>query len=148
MYCRIESDRISIINYMKENKLSLIVTVLNEEKYIGKLIDSIAIQSKIPDEIVIADGGSTDNTLSVISNLKSQISNKGIKIKVIVKKGNRSVGRNEAIRISKGNIILSTDAGCTLDKNWVKNISAPFATKVHLRGAFSVTSEVEIGRAH
>ena len=57
---------------MRNNKLSLIVTVLNEEKYIGKLIDSVAIQSKIPDEIIIVDGGSTDNTLSVISNLKSQ----------------------------------------------------------------------------
>src|SRR3990167_11068705 len=126
-------------------KLSLIVAVLNEEKYIGKLIDSISIQTKIPDEIIIVDGGSSDQTVARIQNSKFKIQNCNSKFKIIIKPGNRAVGRNEAIRVSKGDIILSTDAGCTLDKNWVKNITAPFATKVHLRGAFSVTSEVAEG---
>src|SRR3989344_6700114 len=132
---------------MKKNKLSLIVTVLNEEKYIGKLIDSIAIQSRIPDEIIIADGGSSDQTVAEIQKSIRQLADKiqKSKFKIIIKPGNRAVGRNEAIRVSKGDIILSTDAGCTLDKNWVKNITAPFATKVHLRGAFSVPSEVAEG---
>ena len=111
------------------NFTTLIVTVLNEEDSIGKLIESIVFQTKLPDEVIIVDGGSTDKTLSVISSLKSQTSNKGIKIKVIVKKGNRSVGRNEAIRISKGDVILITDSGCTLDSKWVENISKPFKDK-------------------
>src|SRR3990167_9217936 len=126
-------------------KLSLIVAVLNEEKYIGKLIDSISIQTKIPDEIIIVDGGSSDKTVEKIQNSKFKIQNYKSKFKIIIKPGNRSVGRNTAIKNSTGDIILSTDAGCTLDKNWVKNITAPFATKVHLRGAFSVTSEVAEG---
>jgi len=126
-------------------KLSLIVAVLNEEKYIGKLIDSISIQTKIPDEIIIVDGGSSDQTVAKIQNSKFKIQNYKSKFKIIIKPGNRSVGRNTAIKNSTGDIILSTDAGCTLDKNWVKNITAPFATKVHLRGAFSVTSEVAEG---
>lgn len=107
-------------------RTSFISTVFNEEKTIIKLLDSLLIQSRIPDEIIIVDGGSTDNTLSVISSFKSQISGKKIKFKIIQKKGNRSVGRNEAIRNTKGNIILCSDAGCVLDKNWVKNITKPF----------------------
>ncbi len=107
-------------------KISFIATVLNEEKTIEDFIKSILRQSRMPDEIIIVDGGSTDSTLSVISNFKFQIANKKIKFKFIVKKGNRAVGRNEAIRQAKGDIIVCSDAGCILDKDWVKSIAEPF----------------------
>ncbi len=113
---------------MKKNKLSLIVTVLNEEKYIGKLIDSISIQTRIPGEIIIVDGGSTDNTLKKVRE-KSLVYKNKLNIKLIEKKGNRSFGRNEAIKKSTGDIILSTDSGCILHKNWVEYIAEPFKTK-------------------
>lgn len=100
-------------------KTSLVVTVLNEEKTINALIDSILIQSKKTDEVIIVDGGSTDKTLSIISN-------KNLKIKFLQKKGNRSIGRNYGIQKSTGDIILITDAGCILDKDWVRNITQPF----------------------
>ncbi len=107
-------------------KVSFITTVYNEESTIGNLLHSLLIQSKIPDEIIIVDGGSTDATASVISNFKFQISNKQIKFKFIIKRGNRAVGRNEAIRKASNKIILSSDSGCILDKDWVKNITEPF----------------------
>ena len=107
-------------------KVSFIATVYNEESSVGALLDSLIKQSKMPDEIIIVDGGSTDNTLSVISNFKFQISNKKIKFKILVKKGNRAVGRNDAINKASSEIIVCSDAGCILDKNWVKNIIEPF----------------------
>lgn len=108
-------------------KTSLVCTVLNEEKTIQGLIDSISNQSALPNEVIFVDGGSNDKTTEIIhKNIKifSQLN-----IKLIIKKGNRSVGRNEAIKKSKGNIILSTDAGCVLDKKWVENIIKPFYNK-------------------
>ena len=36
------------------------------------------------------------------------------------------MGRNEAIKHATGDIIVCSDAGCVLDKDWVKNIVAPF----------------------
>lgn len=107
-------------------KLSFIVTVFNEEKTIKALLDSILIQTVMPSEIVIVDGGSTDNTLGKVKNYESRIKEKGITIKLSVKKGNRSVGRNEAIRNSNGDIIVCSDSGCVLDKDWTKNIIKPF----------------------
>lgn len=119
-------------------KVSFVITVYNEEQTINDLLSSIFIQSRIPDEIVIVDGGSTDRTASLISNFihsasrrypeghSGQISNKQIKFKFIIKKSNRSVGRNEAIKKSSNEIIVCSDAGCTLDKDWVKNIIKPF----------------------
>ncbi|NOX60915.1 MAG: glycosyltransferase, partial [Chloroflexi bacterium] len=42
--------------------MSLIATVYNEGAAIRKLLDSIVAQTLPPDEIVIVDGGSTDDT--------------------------------------------------------------------------------------
>lgn len=98
-------------------KVSFITTVFNEEEIISKFLDSLLAQSKLPDEIVIVDGGSSDSTVAKIKNSK---------FKILVKLGNRAVGRNEAIRKATGDIIVCSDAGCILDKSWLKNIAEPF----------------------
>ena len=46
-------------------KVSLVVTVLNEEPSIAALLESILSQTKKADEIVIVDGGSTDKTIDI-----------------------------------------------------------------------------------
>ncbi len=114
---------------MKQAKLSLITTVFNEQNTIIRFLQSVFEQSKFPDEIIIVDGGSTDRTLSEISKFKPPKNKNVPNIKILFKKGNRSVGRNEAIKNATGEIILVSDAGCILDKDWVKNIVKPFANK-------------------
>jgi len=110
-------------------KISLIATIFNEENSIKNFLDSILLQSKNPDEIVLVDGGSTDRTIEGIKKYESRIKKKKITFKLIVKIGNRSKGRNEAIRNAASDIIVCSDAGNILDKNWLKNISKPFEDK-------------------
>ena len=43
-------------------RTALIVTVLNEAATIDALLESIAAQTRPPDEVVVVDGGSTDGT--------------------------------------------------------------------------------------
>ncbi len=107
-------------------KTTFISTVFNEEINILSFLESIVNQSILPNELIIVDGGSTDGTLSIIKQFS--IEHK-IKIIILQKKGNRSVGRNLAIENSRNNIILCSDAGCVLDKNWIKNITRPFIDK-------------------
>ncbi|MBM4458941.1 MAG: glycosyltransferase, partial [Chloroflexi bacterium] len=47
-------------------RVSVICTVLNEGEAIRRLLDSLASQTRQPDEVVVVDGGSRDNTTAVI----------------------------------------------------------------------------------
>ena len=107
-------------------KISLITTVLNEEKTIKSLLQSIKAQSKPPDEVVIVDAGSTDQTVQLIKSFQKQ---SRLKIRLFHKKGNRAVGRNFAVSKTVGQGIAVTDAGCVLDKNWFKRITKPLILK-------------------
>lgn len=107
-------------------KISFITTVFNEEKTVSKFLDSLLAQSKLPDEVVVVDGESSDSTVAKIKNEKLRMKNKNSKFKILVKLGNRAVGRNEAIKKATGDIIVCSDAGCILDKSWLKKIVEPF----------------------
>ncbi len=98
-------------------KVTLITTVKNEEGNIDGFFESILKQTRKPDEIVIVDGGSDDNTLLKLNRLNAV---------VIRKKGNRSIGRNIAIKVAKNSIIAVTDVGCVLDKYWLERLIKPF----------------------
>lgn len=110
-------------------KISFITTVYNESLTITSFLDSLFAQTKLPNEIIIVDGGSRDETVSLIKEFEQKAKKKKITFQVFVKKGNRSIGRNEAIKRAHGEIIACSDAGNILDKEWIENIIQPFADK-------------------
>lgn len=112
---------------MATMKTTLITTVYNESTSIEKFLKSVLNQTQLPNEVIIVDAESTDKTQEKIRAFFSKY--KRLHGKLIVKKGNRSVGRNEAVKKAKNSIILCSDAGCLLDKSWVREISRPFAKK-------------------
>jgi glycosyltransferase involved in cell wall biosynthesis len=107
--------------------VTVIATIRNEEKSIGALIESLLRQTRKPDEIVFADGGSNDATASIIQGYISQ----GAPIKLLLVPGaNISQGRNAAIQQARGEIIASTDAGVRLDSKWLEELIKPFENSV------------------
>lgn len=109
--------------------ISIIITTFNEAKTIKSLLNSFLELRGRTEEVVIVDGGSSDKTVQIIEEDKKEFKKNGIDLRVYIKKGNRSVGRNEAIRLAKGEVIAITDAGCELDKDWLINITKPFKDK-------------------
>lgn len=59
-------------NMMDGKKVSVIMPAYNEEKYIGKAIDSIINQTHPNRELIIADDCSKDHTLEIIKQYMAQ----------------------------------------------------------------------------
>jgi glycosyltransferase involved in cell wall biosynthesis len=108
-------------------KVSIIATVLNEGPAIRDLLDSLAAQTRAPDEVVIVDGGSTDDTISIV---QAYADDGRLPLRVLVEPGaNISRGRNVAIADASGDIIASTDAGVQLAPGWLAELVAPFESE-------------------
>jgi len=112
---------------MKKDKkirpISVVVTVKNESQSIDALLDSLENQTVVPREIIIVDGGSTDNTVEIIKERME----KNKRIRLIIRKGvSRAKGRNIGILNSNSNIIAVTDAGGYPKKDWLEKITTPF----------------------
>ena len=103
--------------------VALIVTVRNEAGTVGPLLDSILSGTRVPEEIVISDGGSTDGTWELLCSRAAS----DPRIRAVQASGNRSVGRNAAVRASKSPIIACTDAGVEVEPEWLDRITRPFA---------------------
>jgi glycosyltransferase involved in cell wall biosynthesis len=104
-------------------RVSVITTVLNEAENARVLLESLPHQTRVPDEFIIVDGGSTDGTVEVI-RLAAE---RNPRIKLIESPGvNIGRGRNIAIEAASGDVIASTDTGCRLDERWLEEIVRPF----------------------
>lgn len=102
--------------------ISLIITILNEGQHLRPLLDSIAAQTRQPDQIVICDGGSTDDTLAVLAEYTGRLP-----LQIVVEpSANISRGRNQAIAAATGDVIAATDAGVWLEPDWLQQLVAPF----------------------
>lgn len=98
--------------------VSLIFTVLNEVETIDDLLASVAQQTRLPDEIIAVDGGSTDGTVERLNAWSIPLD---AALKVIEAPGaSIAQGRNIALHVAESEVVAVTDAGVRLDPNWLK----------------------------
>jgi glycosyltransferase involved in cell wall biosynthesis len=101
--------------------ITLLATVLNEGDNIHHLMQSLTRQTRQPDEVLIIDGGSHDNTVDIITGYADRLP-----LRVIVEPGcNISEGRNRGIQEANGDILAVTDAGVRLTDTWLERITQP-----------------------
>lgn len=129
---------------IKKNELlpaTVIVAARNEEENIltclKSLNDLVYPEGKL--EIIIVDDKSTDKTGEIIDNF---IAGKEKFKKIITKKeigklkGKTNALAN-ALEISKGEIILTTDADCTVDPMWVYTTASYYQPDVAIVNGFT-----------
>lgn len=118
-------------------KISFAATTLNEEKSVHVFLDSVLNQSLLPNEVVIVDGGSRDRTKEILKSYETKFADADIEFGLVsLKKASIAKGRNEAVKHSRYEIIAMSDAGCILNKNWLKKIVKPFEKNMDIVAGF------------
>ena len=88
-------------------KVSIIMQVWNEEKYIKFAINSVLAQTFTDWELIIVDDGSTDNS----ADIAEEYAAKDSRIRVFRQENQKNVGaKNNAIKMAQGEYILPFDA--------------------------------------
>lgn len=115
-------------------RVSLIVTVLNEVGAIDALLDSVARQTRPADEILVVDGGSTDGTWE-----KLRVWAARLPLRAIRHPGaNIARGRNQAIAAATGELVAATDAGVRLDPRWLERLTHAACAGIDVVSGFFV----------
>lgn len=104
----------------KTPDISVIIPVYNAENYLKKCIDSVYNQEKDNIELIIVNDGSTDNSLNIINQYKS---NDKIAIKIITQKNQGIIGaRITGYKNATGKYIAWLDNDDFIDKLMYKKM--------------------------
>lgn len=100
-------------------QISVIVPVRNEENSIRELLDGLLSQSSPPHEIVITDGGSVDNTPSIIQHYIDR----GAPVRMI-RSGPALPGRGRNLAASAASCewLAFIDAGVRPERDWLEQL--------------------------
>ena len=110
-------------------KLSIIVPVFNEAKTIIASLDALQQFRKAGHEIILVDGGSTDNTVALSQNFVD---------KVIKSDKGRAKQMNAGAREAQGDIFLFLHADTVLPKNIESLIVESLSYSKYVWGRFNV----------
>jgi glycosyltransferase involved in cell wall biosynthesis len=100
-------------------RISVIVCAHNEARYLPACLHSVLAQSRVPDELLVINNASTDETALVASQIPHvRVVDEPRKGLVVA----RETGRHQAT----GDILIYVDADCRAPLGWVERIERRF----------------------
>ncbi|HLE06853.1 MAG TPA: glycosyltransferase family A protein [Candidatus Nanoarchaeia archaeon] len=93
-------------------KISIIIPTLNEKDYLPRLINSIKKHTSISKrdyELIVVDGGSIDNTVSIARKLVNKV--------VVLKKRGIGFARNKGVKVASGDYLFFIDADTIIEND-------------------------------
>src|SRR5688572_2271712 len=101
-------------------RISVIVCAHNEADFIAACLHSLLAQSRPPDEILVINNASTDETGAVASKVP------GVRVVDEPRKG-LVVARETGRRHAAGDILVYVDADCRAPLTWLRRVEQHFA---------------------
>ena len=106
-------------------RLSVIVCAHNEARYLPACLHSLLAQTRVPDEILVVNNASTDETRAVAQRIPYvQVVDEPRKGLVVA----RETGR----RAATGDILIYLDADCRAPLTWLERVERRFLSTPHL----------------
>ena len=96
-----------------EMKVSIIIPVLNEAELIGDMLKSLEFHQNVGHEVIVIDGGSSDDTVSVADHYADM---------VLQSDTSRAIQMNHGIDAAQGDVLLFLHADTRLPDNAVSKI--------------------------
>ena len=97
--------------------ISVIITVRNEERDMPDLLDSLVIQEK-PIEVIVVDANSTDRTPEIVRDYSEEYDF----IKLYNQGGTRGKGRNFGVKKAEGDLIAFVDGDVIVNPFWAESM--------------------------
>src|ERR1051326_9204347 len=116
--------------------LSIALCTYNGAVYLKEQLESIAAQTRRPDELVISDDQSTDNTLRVIEEFAPTA---GFPVRLSVNESNLGTPKNfeKAISLCRGDVIVLSDQDDVWHPDKLESVERVFESKPQLSLVFS-----------
>ncbi len=115
---------------MTSHTFSIIIPAHNEEQYIGKCLESIALAaSEVPDssvEVIVVANRCTDKTAEIARKFGAQVIDNQDKCISMI--------RNAGVRAAEGDIIVTIDADSCMTKGSLKEIAEMLASGKYVGG--------------
>src|SRR5665213_984143 len=105
----------------KQLHVSLVIPAYNEERYIKAVLDSVAAQTTMPNEVIVVDNNSTDKTATIARSYRF------VKVVHETQQG-KGYARYEGFLSAKSELIATIDADTLLKPNWTETILQYFIT--------------------
>lgn len=103
---------------MADPSISIIIPAYNVEKYLKAALDSIAAQDEFPDEVILVNDGSTDNTLDIAKKFRFEMAYH------VVSTENKGQGnaRNIGVELASSEYLYFFDSDDLLAANFISSI--------------------------
>lgn len=95
--------------------LSLIIPAYNEEEHLRNCLDSVATQTRLPEEVIVVDNNSVDKTVEIAASYPF--------VRIVREKQQGIVyARNAGFNAARHRLIGRIDADSVLPSNWVEEV--------------------------
>ncbi|MBL7913793.1 MAG: glycosyltransferase [Bacteroidia bacterium] len=117
----------------KYTSITVVIAARNEENLIENLLQELLNQNYPPSkfQVIISNDFSTDKTADVCNAMAHKFQQSGIQFLIINAAENELSGKKaaleRAIKKATGDLILTTDADCSVSPDWVASFAGKFA---------------------
>jgi glycosyltransferase involved in cell wall biosynthesis len=123
IFVRFAIQYLTVYMVMRKS-LSIVIPAFNEERFIGACLDAIASQTVPPDQVIVVDNNSTDDTAKIAA---------GYSFVTVIKESRqgRVFARNAGFEAATGDIIGRIDSDSRLPPHWVEYVQRFYDSPHH-----------------